>query len=345
MSFFKRSGRQPLRAESVAPSRRQLLSLGCACCLAMALPVSPAVAQLPAVQRHLANARALAGTDLTALLRLGEVASPTPGLRSLSPDQLRALPPPLAASAFDNLHFAGSQWVTAWAVTTSDGIILIDAMDNDEEAEQITDAGMRRLGLDPAQVKQLIVSHGHGDHYGGAGHFTRRYGTRVVCSDVDWTMMETQLEFDRPDWGRPPRRDISVQDGSLIRLGDTTMEVLITPGHTWGTITLVFDVKEGGQTHRAMLWGGTAFNFGRQPNRVPRLQAYIDATTRAAEVAARQNVTVFLSNHPLWDNAAEKLAQKAPGRPNPFIIGAEATQRSLGVMRECALATMAAWTA
>ena len=158
-------------------------------------------------------------------------------------------------------------------------------------------------------------------------------------------MMETGLEFDRPDWGRPPRRDVSVQDGEVIRLGDTGLEVLITPGHTMGTITLLFDVRQGGRTHRAMLWGGTAFNFGRRPDRMVRLQAYIDATARARDIAARQNVEVFLSNHNGYDEAVEKLARMRPDAPNPFIIGANATQRALTVMHECARATMAAWSA
>jgi len=157
--------------------------------------------------------------------------------------------------------------------------------------------------------------------------------------------METGLEFDRPDWGRPPRRDVSVRDGDTVRLGDTTLEVMITPGHTMGTVTLLFDVRQGGRTHRAMLWGGTAFNFGRRPDRIRRLQAYIDATARARDVAARQNVEVFLSNHNGYDEAVEKLARMRPGAANPFVIGREATQRALTVMHECARATMAAWTA
>ena len=131
----------------------------------------------------------------------------------------------------------------------------------------------------------------------------------------------------------------------MIRLGDTNLDVLITPGHTMGTVTLLFDVRQGGRTHRAMLWGGTAFNFGRRADRIPRLQAYIDATARAREIAARQNVEVFLSNHNLYDEAVEKLARMQPGGPNPFVIGSNATQRALTVMHECARATMAAWSA
>ncbi|WP_439550440.1 MBL fold metallo-hydrolase [Falsiroseomonas sp.] len=350
MPFFKPRARPPLRAEAVGEEafragRRQLLALGCACCAAMALAPNPAAAQSPLVQQHLAAARAAAGDDLRAYLRLGEVAAPTPGLRSASPAELRAMATPPPGRAFDNLAFVGSRWVTAWAITTSDGIILVDAMDNDADAERIPDAGMRQLGLDPAQIRTLVVSHGHGDHYGGAGHFVRRYGSRVVCSEADWTMMETGLEFDRPDWGRPPRRDLAVRDGDMIRLGDTALEVMITPGHTMGTVTLLFDVRQGGRTHRAMMWGGTAFNFGARADRIPRLQGYIDATARAREIAARQNVEVFLSNHNVYDEAVEKLGRMRPGAANPFVIGAAATQRALTVMHECARATMAAWSA
>lgn len=158
-------------------------------------------------------------------------------------------------------------------------------------------------------------------------------------------MMETGLEFDRPDWGRPPRRDVSVRDGDVIRLGDTGVDVMITPGHTMGTITLLFDVRQGGRTYRAMLWGGTAFNFGRRADRIPRLQGYIDATARARDIAARQNVEVFLSNHNIYDEAVEKLERMQPGAANPFVIGSAATQRALTVMHECARATMAAWSA
>jgi metallo-beta-lactamase class B len=346
MNIFRRRASAPLRAEAVSPTRRQLLALGCACCVPSGLAISPAVAQSSAVQQHLAAARAAAGEDLKVLLRLGEEAAPTPGLRLATPDQLRAMPTPPPAKAFDNLVFIGNNWVSAWALLTSDGIILLDAMDHDAMAQRDMDQGLRSLGLDPAQAKMLIVTHGHADHYGGCAHFVNRYNTRIVMSETDWQMMESgRLEFDRPELGRPPRRDIAVADGSKVTLGDTTVEILSTPGHTRGTISLIFDVKQGGRTHRAMLWGGTSFNFGRQPDRIPRLQSYIDGTARARDVAGRQGIDVFLSNHSHFDEAIPKLARMKEGGPNLFVLGTPTTQRALTVMHECARATMAAWTA
>ena len=343
MLFPDRRTRPALRAEAVAPTRRGLLALGCACCLGV-LPVSPAAAQSPEVARHLAAARAAAGEDLRPWLALGQAAAPA-AAPSPSIEALMAQPPPPSAMAFDNLAFVGAKWVSAWALTTSDGIILLDALNNEDEAERLIEGGLRRIGLDPAQIKRIVVTHGHGDHYGGAAWLKQRHGAPIAMSGADWRMVETELEFDDPHWGRPPRRDVAVEDGATIRLGDTAVEVLMTPGHSPGTISLLFDVREDGRTHRALLWGGTAFNFGRRPERLQRIEAYIAGTRRAKEVAARQNVAVLLSNHSGYDDADKKLQRVQGGVSNPFVIGQEAVQRALAVIEECALATQAAWTA
>jgi metallo-beta-lactamase class B len=346
MTGFRRSTPTSFRAEEVVSStltsRRALLGMGCACCVALAAPRAFADAMTPEVERHLAAARQAAGSDLKALLALGQSADPT--FKAPAPDlaQLIALPAPPPGKAFDNLYFVGGKWVSAWALTAPDGIILFDAMNNEDDAERTIERGLRTVGLDPSQVKTIIVTHGHGDHYGGASYFTRKYGARVVLSEADWTMMETQLEFDHPLWGRPPKRDIAVADGGTVLLGDTAVDILITPGHTMGTISPIFDVRSGSQRHRVLLWGGTAFNFGHKPE---RLLAYVDATARAREVAKQQGVDVFLSNHSGYDGSLEKLANAPTGGANPFVVGASTVERALTVMNECAQATLASWNA
>lgn len=346
MALFHQSTPTPPRAEEVTSvslaSRRELLKMSCACCFALAAPQALAEAVTPEVERHLAAARQAAGTDLEALLVLGKSADPD--FKAPAPDlaKLIALPAPPAGKAFDNLYFVGGKWVSAWALTTSDGIILLDAMNNENDAEQTIEQGLKAVGLDPSKVKTIIVTHGHGDHYGGASYFNRKYGSRIVLSEADWTMMETKLEFDHPLWGRPPKRDVVVTDGDKVRLGDATVDILITPGHTMGTISPIFDVTSGTQKHRALLWGGTAFNFGRQPE---RMQAYIDATTRAREIAKQQGVDVFISNHSAYDGSIEKLAAVADANDNPFVLGASTVQRALTVMNECAQAVLTSWKA
>lgn len=304
-------------------------------------PAEPA-ASAASVDAHVARAREIAGSDLGMLLPLCQ---PQPAERAAPSDrmddQLRALiakPAPAPVQVFDNLSFVGADWVSAWVLKTSDGLILIDALNNAQEAQALIEGGMAKLGLDPRQIKYIVVTHGHGDHYGGAAYLASKYHARVVASDADWTMMHTQLEFDSKVWDRPPARDIAVRDGDRLTLGDTTMTLYVTSGHTLGTLSPVFDVKSGGRTYHALLWGGTAFNFGKD---FGRLRSYVDATNRMRALTERMPIDVLLSNHSGWDGSVVKmkaLAGAAPGARNPFVTGPQVVDRSLQVMGECARA-------
>jgi metallo-beta-lactamase class B len=130
-----------------------------------------------------------------------------------------------------------------------------------------------------------------------------------------------------------------VNDGQRLVLGDTTLTLYVTPGHTIGTISPLFEVRAGGRSYRALLWGGTAFNFGKD---IPRLDSYIAATERMRGLAAQLPIDLLLSNHPGYDGTVAKLdaLRSRPGAtPNPFVMGPEAVARALGVMGECARAT------
>ncbi|MDM0018928.1 MBL fold metallo-hydrolase [Variovorax saccharolyticus] len=303
---------------------------------------NPAAAPSEAtVAAHVQAATKAAGTDLGEVLTLCKAA---PATRAGQEDMDRGLlalinkPAPPPGQAFDKLYFVGGDWASAWAIDTSEGIILIDALNNPAEAAALIEGGLRKQGLDPARIRYIIVSHGHGDHYGGAPYLAQKYGARVVMSDVDWTMTETRLELATPIWGAPPKRDISVKDGDRITLGGTTVTLYLTPGHSWGTLSPVFDVAWQGQKHRVLLWGGTGFNFGKD---IPRLEAYSDSAQRMAGIARSQGIDVMLSNHSRVDGSQAKLAklrQDARAPANPFVVGLPTVERTLTVMNECALA-------
>ncbi len=307
------------------------------------MPQAPAGRSTP--ETHVARARQFAGSDLVNLMRLcqpqpADRAEPSPvmddGLRKLI---ARPAPPP--TQVFDNLYFVGGAWVSAWLLKTSAGLILIDALNNGEEASKLIEGGMARLGLDPRNIKYLVVTHGHGDHYGGADYLAARYRPRIVSSDADWNMMHGKLEFSSAVWDPPPARDLSVRDLETLTLGDTTLTFYVTSGHTLGTLSIGFDVRDGNRSHHAMLWGGTSFNFGRD---FSRLESYAANADRFAAMAPRQPIDVMLSNHPEWDGSIAKmeaLRNRAADGVHPFVIGPAAVSRSMQVMRECAVAQAA----
>ena len=315
--------------------------------ITLAFNVSAAHAQTPdlaAVDKHIAAATAAAKMDLLGPLGLCKTASPAngPDFMAMYNSQLKK-PPLQPMQVMDELYFLGNYWTSAWAVKTSAGIVIIDALDNADEAKQYIEGGLRTLGLNPADIKYVIVSHAHGDHYGGAPYLKEKFGARVVMSEIDWKAFEDP-KFDPkriPLFGPPPKRDQSVNDGDTITLGDTTLKLYVIPGHTLGTLATVFTVHDHGEAHRAVAWGGTAYNFGPLPD---RLQIYSDTTVKYRDVMKQEKADIFLSNHVIFDAAIAKMAElkeRKPGDPNPFVVGEDAVQRFLTILGECALATKA----
>src|SRR3977135_3244322 len=134
------------------------------------LGVADAVAQ-PAntVDSHLAAAKAAAQFDFTGTLARICVAPQTAPGRDVAPGPApnRATWFTEPAKVFDNLYFVGSKIHSSWALTSSEGIILIDTL-FDYNSEEAIVGGLRKLGLDPKAVKYVIITHWHRDHVGGA---------------------------------------------------------------------------------------------------------------------------------------------------------------------------------
>jgi metallo-beta-lactamase class B len=239
---------------------------------------------------------------------------------------------------FDDLFFLGQAAYSVWGLRTSEGIILVDAIfDYSVEAEVIE--GLRKLGIDPAEIRYVIISHAHGDHSAGAGILQKQYGARVVMSAADWDLYESS--------GREPvkaTRDIVATDGMALTLGDHTVRIYLTPGHTRGTISTILPVHDDGQPHVAAVWGGTLFNFRDAPGdpRDERLGMYAESARRFRDVVRDAGVDVLLSNHTVYDVSTLKmpaLVLRRTGERHPYVIGAESMRRFLTVAEECAVAT------
>ncbi|MFJ4185234.1 MBL fold metallo-hydrolase [Kitasatospora sp. NPDC089509] len=298
----------------------QLAVLGLAAGAAPAALPGPAAAATPspatpaASRTHYDRARRLAGDDpvLRAL-----VTALTPG------STLPALPAPAPVKLFDNLVLLSAGWVSAMAVLTDDGIVLIDALTSPADAEDVIVPGLRAVGADPAAIRHVVVTHGHPDHFGGAQTLAERYGARVHLSAADWDLLA------RTHPAHAPVRDLDIADGAHLTLGGTTIELHHTPGHTPGTVSPIIPVRAGRRHHSAMLWGGL-----NPPSTVPDLRTFLASVQSFRAVMRRTNVEVELSNHPNDHSLerAEQLRHQPPGAANPFLLGGPRTQRYMAVM-------------
>ncbi len=282
---------------------------------------------------HVARAKTAAGNDYQNLFNfLCSAPSPVPGP---APGPRRGGGPPDRSTwyaepvkVFDNLYFVGQTEYSAWAVTTTEGIILIDTLFDYSVEEEVV-GGLKKLALDPAMIRYAIVTHPHPDHHGGAKFLQDRFRTRVLMSAADWDVIDRLT-------GTKPARDMVATDGQTLTLGDTTITLYITPGHTPGTLSALIPVRDNGTRHLAALWGGTGLNADRAS-----LEAYVRSAQRFDDIAQKAGADIILSNHTDWDGSKinlPQLAKREPDSQNPYVVGTPAVRRYLEVARECATA-------
>ncbi|WP_297155664.1 MBL fold metallo-hydrolase [uncultured Ellagibacter sp.] len=225
---------------------------------------------------------------------------------------------------FDNVSYIGDQFVGCFAVETSEGLVLIDSLFPGERYEKIIENGLSDLGYSGDDVKAVLVTHGHSDHYGCAGYLQKKYGSKVYMSarDEDFAKDRSQfspfgyMEFDA---------DGHLSDGEQFTLGDTTIEAVSTPGHTPGCLSFLIPVYDEGRKHTAALWGGTGLPRDRE-----MLSVYRDSCKKFTSVCDERNVDVEIATHPFVDNSVERfevVRNIFDGVANPYVIGRNACRR------------------
>ena len=229
---------------------------------------------------------------------------------------------------FGNLYYVGDSWVCAYLIDTGDGLLMIDSGNCGGGAVAMLIHTIWEAGFNPADVKWLVLSHGHVDHIGAVNFFKRMFGTKVYMGAPDAEMFRTRPEFslvqestDYMDTLFTP--DVEIQDGDKITFGNTEVQFYIAPGHTEGVVSFFLDVTDGTETKRCGYFGGYGLNtlqkrflleFG-DPQFTMR-QKMMDSLARHKD----EPVDIFLANH---TNNKDVLGKRQymidhPGE-NPFI--------------------------
>jgi len=226
---------------------------------------------------------------------------------------------------FGNLYYVGDKKVCMHLVDTGDGLLLFDS--GYGHATRYLLNSIQSLGFDPRDIRYLIHSHGHFDHFGGGNELRRRYGAKIFMSKADLDLIREWPERallhlgpvagDSMCWP-----DVALEDRDLITLGNTAVRCLLTPGHTMGTMTFFFNVTDGTTVCRAAYLGGLGFltvykaycrEYGLPQNKCALMKASI---RRIWDEPA----DIVLGNHPNHNCTLEKRAWmlEHPGS-NPFI--------------------------
>jgi metallo-beta-lactamase class B len=273
------------------------------------------------------------------------------------------------AHVFDNLYFIGTRTAGVWAIHTADGIIVVDANFHYSSKELVM--GLLNFGLDPLDIKYVIVTHAHDDRYWGAKALQDLYpNARIAMSAADWDLVakdNSPVQF-------KPKKDMVITDGQKITLGEVTVTAYITPGHTPGTLSLIIEplwnktsLASDNERHVASIWGGTDPSLGRQgvqyyPDGQTMMRTHIASLKRFIDLGTKAGVDVILTPTLAHGNMVEKLrnwrimnpdhsggggsdgplglALKLEGEPHSF-ASKEAVERYHRILLECYEAQLA----
>ncbi|MFH9762317.1 MBL fold metallo-hydrolase [Streptomyces anulatus] len=197
-------------------------------------------------------------------------------------------------------------------------LTLIDAGDIDAAAA-IEDA-IRTLGLDPAGIRRIVITHGHRDHYGAAQELADRHGAEIIAHALDAPVVRGErpvpepdlLDWELPLWEHgltvpeapPTRVDREVTGGEVLPFGDGA-RVVHAPGHTAGSIAVHLPL------HGVLFTGDTVASVERVMLGVFNVdRAEAAATFRRLAALAPRTVCVGHGD-PLTENAAAVMAAAA----------------------------------
>jgi len=243
---------------------------------------------------------------------------------------------------FDNLYHVGPGYVGVWLIPTTAGIIMIDSA-QEPYVDFVMD-NVKKVGFDLKDIKYIMLSHGHLDHFGGSARIQEASGARVGALDEDWKMIEDAGARPGRNGGpspRVPKRDMVVKDGDTLTLGNTTMKLYHHPGHTPGVLSGEFTVFDNGKPHKALWQGGGGSRGG--------LAAAEQAVETTNRIAAMPGIEVLVMIHS-WSapngypgggmlERAQLLDKRKPGDPHPFVDPA-AWQQNIKAAQARALRTV-----
>ncbi len=222
---------------------------------------------------------------------------------------------------FDNVDYVGICWVSAWLVNTNDGSVLIDTLYGSFTNQLVEN--LVATGVDFDDIKYVLITHGHFDHAGGAFALKPMLpNAKFVMTQSGW---DEAIESAAKSQGRRAWKMIEpgivAKDGDTFEVGGNIFRVYETPGHTWGTATYTYDVKDGEKTYRAVTIGGLGLNAIEGPEQV---EAYINSVDRIGTLAGQggEKVEVHLTTHGFSNNMEEdrlELAERKAGEPNVFV--------------------------
>ncbi|HET7217134.1 MAG TPA: subclass B3 metallo-beta-lactamase [Vicinamibacterales bacterium] len=199
------------------------------------------------------------------------------------------------------IYSVGTKGLSVFLIRTSEGLIIINtAMPG---SGPMTVAAIRKLGLDPKDIKLLLTGHAHSDHAGAHAYLQKISGARVAVIKEEKDLLESggKLDFHYANYREydfePVKADRVFADGDVIKLGDVAITTLLTNGHTKGSTTYVTQVVDNGKTCTVAFPNGLSINPGYRVAKDPSYPGIGDNFRRTLRILDTLKPDIWLAPH------------------------------------------------
>ena len=225
---------------------------------------------------------------------------------------------------FGNLYFVGTDFVSSHIIDTGDDLVMIDS--GYPQCTYLTLENIRKLGFSPYDIKYILHSHGHYDHIGGTRAIVELTGAKTAIGRPDKDYVNGKLDL---TWAKELgyeffemfEPDILIDDGDIIRCGNTEIKCIATPGHTPGVLSYFFNVTDGESTYRAAMFGGAGINSLRKAflDKYALPHSLRDDFVNSLKKVRGEQVDILVGNHPADAKTKENYALMLTSEKNPFL--------------------------
>ena len=224
-----------------------------------------------------------------------------------------------------NLSYVGNQWCCSHLIDTGEGLILLDVPCTSGLPGLLYNIDY--LGFRLRDIRYIIVSHAHTDHFGCVNALVHRTHAKTFLGAVDAEDMRLnpdRIEAMNQDLGAYNESfvpDVELKDGDIVELGNTRIRCVLTPGHTIGVMSHFWDMEYKGKTIHVGIYGGAGFvslseeTLKRNHLPLSMQKTFVDSIDKVWD----EKVDLMLGNHPFHNDVYQKYIRRCRGEEEPFI--------------------------
>lgn len=155
-----------------------------------------------------------------------------------------------------NLYYVGTDDLACYLITTPQGHILINT--GLAESVPLIQSHIEALGFHFSDIKILLTTQAHYDHVGGMAEIKKLTDAKMLIEEKDAPVLADGGNSDFAFGGHgalftPLKADRLLHDHDTVTLGSLHVIVLHHPGHTKGSSSFLFDVKDEHRTYRVLI--------------------------------------------------------------------------------------------